>query len=147
MARPELGNKYTCHACGTKFYDLNRAHFTCPTCGFDPRSEETEAVMDEQQDEEIFGVNSEEPVEDAETVKDDEDDEDDLDVEEIDMDDASAESRLMELSGSDDDDDAIGLKADGIDDDEDMEVGDLEDVSFVSGGDDEDSSGSDDSDD
>ena len=147
MARPELGNKYTCPSCGTKFYDLNRERFSCPTCGYDPRSEEAEAADEDQQDEEILGINDEESMEDAEAAKevDEDEDEDDPEVEEIDMDDASAESRLMEMSGSDDDD-AVGLKAEGIDDEEDMEVSDLEDVSFVSGGDDS-SSDTDESDD
>lgn len=148
MARPELGNKYTCPLCPTKFYDLHRERFSCPTCGYDPQSEETEAADEDQQEEEIFGINNEESLEDTEAAKelDEDEDEDDPEVEEIDMDDASAESRLMEMSGSDDDD-AVGLKAEGIDDEEDMEVSDLEDVSFVSGGDDDNSSDKDESDD
>ena len=148
MARPGLGNKYTCPKCPTKFYDLHRDKFTCPNCDYDPRADEADAIEEETQDEELFGMNSEEPIEDAETVKeaDEDEDEDDLEVEEIDMDDASAESRLMEMSGSDDDD-SLGLGAEGIDDEEDMEVSDLEDVSFVGGGDDDNSSGTDESDD
>ena len=148
MAKPELGKKYTCPKCPTKFYDLHREHFTCPTCDYDPRADEAEVVEEETQDEELLGMNDEESVEDADRVKetDEDEDEDDLEVEEIEMDDASAESRLMEMSGSDDDD-TLGLGAEGIDDEEDMEVGDLEDVSFVSGGDDDTSSDSDDSDD
>ena len=33
MARPELGTKYSCTSCETKFYDLNRTPVTCPKCG------------------------------------------------------------------------------------------------------------------
>lgn len=30
-----LGKKFTCHSCGTKFYDLNRPTKICPKCGAD----------------------------------------------------------------------------------------------------------------
>ncbi len=33
MAKPELGLKRVCVACGTKFYDLTRAPAICPKCG------------------------------------------------------------------------------------------------------------------
>ncbi|KZL19379.1 hypothetical protein PsAD2_02135 [Pseudovibrio axinellae] len=33
MARPELGTKRLCAACGAKYYDLNRNPITCPKCG------------------------------------------------------------------------------------------------------------------
>jgi uncharacterized protein (TIGR02300 family) len=33
VAKPELGIKRLCAACGAKFYDLNRAPITCPKCG------------------------------------------------------------------------------------------------------------------
>ena len=33
MAKPELGTKRVCPACGTKYYDLNRSPITCPNCG------------------------------------------------------------------------------------------------------------------
>lgn len=33
MAKPELGTKRTCPACGTKYYDLNRDPIVCPNCG------------------------------------------------------------------------------------------------------------------
>jgi uncharacterized protein (TIGR02300 family) len=32
MSRPELGRKFACVACGTRFYDLNRALAICPRC-------------------------------------------------------------------------------------------------------------------
>ena len=34
---PELGNKYECAECGTKFYDLGNAAAVCPKCGTAPR--------------------------------------------------------------------------------------------------------------
>jgi uncharacterized protein (TIGR02300 family) len=38
LAKPELGTKRLCPACGTKYYDLNRNPITCPHCGtiFEP---------------------------------------------------------------------------------------------------------------
>ena len=38
---PDLGRKYTCYSCHTKFYDLGRNPATCPKCSksFDPDME------------------------------------------------------------------------------------------------------------
>jgi len=33
MARPELGKKRICVACGAKFYDLTKSPAICPKCG------------------------------------------------------------------------------------------------------------------
>src|SRR5512141_2066893 len=35
-----LGRKYTCYSCHTKFYDLNKAVPLCPKCGADQREAE-----------------------------------------------------------------------------------------------------------
>ena len=32
LDKSKLGNRYSCFACGTKFYDLNRSPATCPEC-------------------------------------------------------------------------------------------------------------------
>ena len=32
---PDLGKKYTCYSCHTKFYDLGKPIPTCPKCGAD----------------------------------------------------------------------------------------------------------------
>jgi len=37
MAR-DLGSKYICYKCGTKFYDLKKPVPTCPKCGADQRA-------------------------------------------------------------------------------------------------------------
>ena len=37
---PELGTKYECEECGTKFYDLGKADAVCPKCGTSPLAEE-----------------------------------------------------------------------------------------------------------
>jgi hypothetical protein len=34
---PELGKKYTCYSCHTKFYDLGKPVPICPKCGADQR--------------------------------------------------------------------------------------------------------------
>lgn len=34
---PELGTKFECAECGTKFYDLGNASAVCPKCGTSPR--------------------------------------------------------------------------------------------------------------
>ena len=34
---PELGKKYTCYSCHTKFYDLGKPTPHCPKCGADQR--------------------------------------------------------------------------------------------------------------
>lgn len=33
----DLGNKYTCFQCGSKFYDLKKTVPVCPKCGADQR--------------------------------------------------------------------------------------------------------------
>lgn len=34
---PDLGKKYTCYSCHTKFYDLGKPVPLCPKCGADQR--------------------------------------------------------------------------------------------------------------
>jgi uncharacterized protein (TIGR02300 family) len=36
LYKRNLGKKYVCHACGAKYYDLNRALVRCPNCNADP---------------------------------------------------------------------------------------------------------------
>jgi len=37
MAAKDLGTKYTCFKCGTKFYDMRKPTPVCPKCGADQR--------------------------------------------------------------------------------------------------------------
>ena len=37
---PDLGRKYTCYSCHTKFYDLGKPVPVCPKCGADQRDAE-----------------------------------------------------------------------------------------------------------
>lgn len=42
---PDLGKKYSCYNCGTKFYDLGKPVPLCPKCGADQReSDETPVI-------------------------------------------------------------------------------------------------------
>ena len=41
---PELGRKYTCYSCHTKFYDLGKPTPICPKCGSDQRDAEEAPV-------------------------------------------------------------------------------------------------------
>ncbi len=36
----DLGSKYECAECGTKFYDFGRSDKVCPKCERDPKEEE-----------------------------------------------------------------------------------------------------------
>lgn len=40
MAKPELGLKRVCVACGAKFYDLTRSPAICPKCGTEQPAEQ-----------------------------------------------------------------------------------------------------------
>jgi uncharacterized protein (TIGR02300 family) len=40
MAKPELGLKRSCVACGTRFYDLARTPAICPKCGTEQPAEQ-----------------------------------------------------------------------------------------------------------
>ena len=37
----ELGNKFECSECDTKFYDLGRDKAICPQCGFEMKKDES----------------------------------------------------------------------------------------------------------
>jgi hypothetical protein len=42
---PDLGKKYTCYSCHTKFYDLGKPEPLCPKCGADQRDAEETPVV------------------------------------------------------------------------------------------------------
>ena len=56
---PELGKKYTCYSCHTKFYDLGKPIPKCPKCGADQRDAEEAPVVSSSRSRRIV----EEPVE------------------------------------------------------------------------------------
>ena len=141
MARPELGNRHECEACGAKFYDLLRPEPACPKCGHvvdasggtkKPAPKKTKPVEPE-----LDAANEEETVDidvDASGIFDE--DEDDDGVEEVNLSEENAEAMLGQLSASENGDDEVvpGNGAmDDIDDDNDFDT----DVSYASGDDDE----------
>ena len=42
---PNLGKKYSCYSCHTKFYDLGKPEPHCPKCGADQRDAEETPVV------------------------------------------------------------------------------------------------------
>ena len=42
---PDLGKKFTCYSCHTKFYDLGKPEPICPKCGADQRDAEEAPVV------------------------------------------------------------------------------------------------------
>jgi len=94
MAKPELGTKRVCVACGTRFYDLTKSPAVCPKCGTEqpvelprPRRTGGNVVEDkrpkkpvpapEEADVEVEGV---EDVEEEDVIEDASDLEDDADA-------------------------------------------------------------------
>jgi uncharacterized protein (TIGR02300 family) len=81
MAR-DLGTKYICYKCGTKFYDLKKPVPACPKCGADqreapvakPASTRTPKAAPVKEPEEAEVAGAEE--EDTETEEENGDDED-----------------------------------------------------------------------
>jgi hypothetical protein len=49
-AESKYGNKFTCFACGCKFYDLHKPEAVCPRCGTNQadRTEEEEEYLEEE---------------------------------------------------------------------------------------------------
>jgi uncharacterized protein (TIGR02300 family) len=43
MAKPELGQKRVCVACGARFYDLQKSPAVCPKCGTEQPPEQPRA--------------------------------------------------------------------------------------------------------
>ena len=41
----DLGKRYKCYKCGTKFYDLSKPQPVCPACGEDQNNEETKKML------------------------------------------------------------------------------------------------------
>ena len=67
---PELGKKYTCYSCHTKFYDLGKPEPLCPKCGTDQRDADeapvytaprSRRVVEEPAEEEEFTPAAAEP--------------------------------------------------------------------------------------
>ena len=75
---PELGKKYNCYSCHTKFYDLGKPQPICPKCGADQREAEEAPVITSHRGRRVVEEVPDEPeFPDAETpaASDDEDEE------------------------------------------------------------------------
>lgn len=59
---PDLGRKYTCYSCHTKFYDLGKPVPLCPKCGADQRDADEAPVYTAPRSRRVV----EEPVDDEE---------------------------------------------------------------------------------
>jgi uncharacterized protein (TIGR02300 family) len=77
---PDLGKKYTCYSCHTKFYDLGKPEPLCPKCGADQRdAEEAPIVTSHRGRARVVEEPAEEPeFPDAETPAADADEEEDI---------------------------------------------------------------------
>ena len=62
----ELGKKYTCYSCHTKFYDLGKPTPVCPKCGADQRDAEETPVVTSGRGRRVV----EEPIEEPEFTAD-----------------------------------------------------------------------------
>lgn len=93
MAKPELGLKRVCVACGAKFYDLGRTPPVCPKCGAEQPPEQPRtrraAPLPEEKKKRVLPVadaDAEEAVvEDAEEAEDVADDDADLEDDDDDV--------------------------------------------------------------
>jgi hypothetical protein len=63
---PDLGKKYTCYSCHTKFYDLGKPVPLCPKCGADQRDAEEAPAAPASRSRSRAPVVVEEPVEEPE---------------------------------------------------------------------------------
>jgi len=73
---PELGKKYTCYSCHTKFYDLGKPEPLCPKCGADQRDAEEAPLVTSHRGRRIVEEPAEEPeFPEAEATPDSEEDE------------------------------------------------------------------------
>jgi uncharacterized protein (TIGR02300 family) len=107
VAKPELGAKRQCQACGSRFFDLNRDPIVCPKCGTvfqgaTMRAERATAKEEENEDEQANAARVEmvslDEVESAEEKS------ADPVVDDIDVDDESADDAFLEEEEEDEDD-------------------------------------------
>ena len=74
---PELGNKFECAECGTKFYDLGNPSAVCPKCGTAPKRDGSEVerkaplarIPDAAEEEEVAVADDEAVEEVAEEIE------------------------------------------------------------------------------
>lgn len=89
----DLGARYKCYKCGTKFYDLGKEQPLCPSCGEDQNNEDTRRMLKRKKKRTLAKVKSDlrtMPDENGVPIEADEDVEEYvLDVEDIVLDESS----------------------------------------------------------
>ncbi len=55
----DLGTRYKCYKCGTKFYDLGKPQPLCPSCGEDQNNEDTKRMLKRKRKTSLARVKSE----------------------------------------------------------------------------------------
>lgn len=55
----DLGTRYKCYKCGTKFYDLGKPQPLCPSCGEDQNNEDTRRMLRRKRKRSMAKVKSE----------------------------------------------------------------------------------------
>jgi hypothetical protein len=55
----DLGTRYKCYKCGTKFYDLGKPDPICPSCSEDQNNEETKRILKRKKKRTLAKVNTE----------------------------------------------------------------------------------------
>ena len=83
----DLGKRYKCYKCGTKFYDLSKPIPMCPICGEDQNNEETKKMLKRKRRRALSKVKADiRPLPEEENSDDESEDEDEeyvLDMEDI----------------------------------------------------------------
>ncbi len=73
---PNLGTKYVCYSCQSKFYDLGRSTAVCPKCGADQKDAESAPTTGSTRGRRVVEEFEEEPDFEAETPEIEEEEED-----------------------------------------------------------------------
>lgn len=55
----DLGTRYKCYKCGTKFYDMGKPEPLCPSCGEDQNNEDTKRMLKRKRKRSLAKVKSE----------------------------------------------------------------------------------------
>jgi hypothetical protein len=67
----DLGTRYKCYKCGTKFYDLGRPQPLCPSCGEDQNNEEAKGLHKRKKRRRPFTMTKADPIITAPEERDD----------------------------------------------------------------------------
>ncbi len=92
----DLGKRYKCYKCGTKFYDLGKPQPVCPICDEDQNNEETKKLLKRKRRRALSKVKADiQPIpeeENGDVESDDDEEEYVLDMEDIVLEENSEDS-------------------------------------------------------